>query len=214
MWIFRQRINLVEGYETNDLFRFLLRVLLFFVSLSIFSSEITSAIQCRRNQRRVYNGNIHKRDWTPRLKIPRGKIAGLSLVSLLPSLRLHLHTWKRTGRSHDAKVAEVSRVYRFENGVKGSLGWMQTRLSTLHEKVLRHDYMKYAWGPRMGERERKGERRRPRSQKGIACIRCSNDGEETKTRSESKRREEKRRRRRGGGEGENETGKYQKKEKG
>lgn len=55
---------------------------------------------------------------------------------------------------------------------------MQTRLSTLHEKVLRHDYMKYAsyvssfWALRRSERERqrKGERPSRRNQKGIACI--------------------------------------------
>jgi len=77
---------------------------------------------------------------------------------------------------------------------------MQTRLSTLHEKVLRHDYTKYAYvyivflGPE--NKRKRGKRRtsrRPRNQKGIACISCSNDGEETKTRSgkcESKGREE------------------------
>lgn len=99
---------------------------------------------------------------------------------------------------------------------------MQTRLSTLHEKVLRHDYTKYAYvyivflGPE--NKRKRGKRRtsrRPRNQKGIACIRCSNDGEETETRSgkcESKAREEEEEEAERGtrGKGESETDKYQK----
>lgn len=84
---------------------------------------------------------------------------------------------------------------------------MQTRLSTLHEKVLRHDYMKYAsyvssfWAPRRSEREteerRTTEQEEPEGNR--MHIRCMS-GEETK----------RRRRRRGE---ESETEKYQKKER-
>lgn len=96
-----------------------------------FSREITSVIQIRQNQRRVHNGTQ-----MPRLKIPRGEIVprSLSLSSSPPPISLSLslsHSsspfvferetrlcLERTGGY--AKVAEVSRVYRFENGVKGS----------------------------------------------------------------------------------------------
>lgn len=42
-----------------------------------------------------------------------------AISRLSPSFSSPPHS-ERTGGSHDAKVAEVSRVYRFKNGVKGS----------------------------------------------------------------------------------------------
>lgn len=73
---------------------------------------------------------------------------------------------------------------------------MQTRLSTLHEKVLRHDYTKYAYvyivflGPE--NKRKRGKRRtsrRPRNQKGIACREAANANRREEKKRKKKRRE-------------------------
>lgn len=99
----------------NGFFKFIFQGFLFFVSLSISRERSLP----RFGVDEIRDESITGIYIQTRLKIPRGKIARLSFVSLSPSFSSSPR-FKRTGGSHDAKVAEVSRVYRFKNGVKGS----------------------------------------------------------------------------------------------